>query len=174
MRAYFAGLAMQAMISKLGVVPNDKIAADSYALADAMVKTGEQEEKEQEITGQWRVMFIGGDRHGEIAAVESVPVIEHKNGQYHRHFLGLEGPGCFRMVYLWSELSAEDVVDLLFRSLSESEPPSAEGAVTLVNNNGRTILTIDNGITRLSIQVDKEVLALLAEGCANCFNSLNK
>ena len=168
-RSYFAGQAMQALLAADGRRSFAEIAREAFGLADEMI----QHEKSEEDGGMWTAMFIGGPRHCETCSMESVPVVECPPGQYHRHFLGLEDV-CYKLVYIWSELSAEDVVDLVMSAISQSPTPSEEGVVSLGNDKGRTRLTIDDGIRRMSVMLNKEAVALLAEGCSVCFNELEE
>jgi hypothetical protein len=167
-RNYFAGQAMMMLMSQDGW-SFSQVARDAYMLADEMLRQ-ENAEKEDE-DGEWTVMFIGGPRHGETIRMESVPVVECESGQYHRHFLGLEHD-IFKMVYIWSELSAEDVVDLVINSIKQSPAPSDEGVVTLGVDGSKARLNLDDGIRSMSVTLTKEAVGLLAEGLAVCFSEL--
>lgn len=173
LRDWFAGMAMQGILSSDTelFLKTEDIADIAYGQADEMIE--QRNKKQDEDGGNWSAMFIGGDQHGTIFNTESVPVIECADGQYHRHFLGLEGL-CFKLVYIWSELSSEKVVDLMFDSISKTPTPAREGVVTLCNTDGKTQLVVDDGVRRMTVVMDKTMLALLAEGCADCFNALDK
>jgi hypothetical protein len=102
----------------------EAIASDAYCIADAMMTERERKEKQLELKSkpekqtEHNVPFIGGPWHGVPQLMTNLqPFIELEDGQYHRHYLGIEGK-YFHVVYIWSELHAEEAVDLLFRDMA--------------------------------------------------------
>lgn len=170
LRDYFAARAMQALITVAGSQGTD-VASSAYSMADAMLsERGIGCTSDDEADGEsWMVMFIGGPRHGEKCEMRDEPVIECDPGQYHRHFLGLENL-CYKMVYVWSELHAEEVVDLVLEAIEDSNEPSSSGNVDVVVADGVTRLTVSDGVKYVTLALDKEAAGLLAEELAKAFN----
>lgn len=179
LRDYFAAKAMQAIISgnsKNGVLSysEDAVAYDAYGMADAMLKErgwmmATDKDLNHTESSEWHVMFIGGPRHGEQCEMEDFPFIDHPPGQYHRHFLGIED-ACFKMVYVWSELHAEEVVDMVLQAVEDSNKPSESGNVDISTVDGKTRLTVSDGIKYVTLCLDKDAVGLLVDELAEAFN----
>lgn len=131
LRDYFAANAMSAILSNRhfwSEVSHDseydvKMTANSaYSYADAMLTARGVGIKEpnptysnplEEITRQ---LFIGGPWHGKHRFDVNAQYIECPPGQYHRHAFGVEGK-LFKTIYVWSELHAEEAVDLILSTV---------------------------------------------------------
>ncbi len=168
LRDYFAARAMQALVA---TNKTDDVAVDAYEIADKMLekRNSESSPVDDSDSEKWMVMFIGGPRHGEKCETIDDPVIDCEPGQYHRHFLGLEN-ACYQMVYVWSELHAEEVVDMVLQAVEDSNKPSESGNVDISTVDGQTRLTVSDGIKYVTLCLDKEAVGLLVDELAESFN----
>lgn len=89
-----------------------EVAEASYMMADAMMAARELGLKQPNPADIDRYLFVGGPWHGKYLLGENAPYVVCEPGQYHRHAFGIEGQ-MTKAVYVWSELHAEEAVDLV-------------------------------------------------------------
>lgn len=111
-RDFFAGMALAGTLAYKGEVNIE----GCYKIADKMLafrKSGDLNSLDLA-----EAVFIGGPWDGQVRRVDGEHSIDCDPGQYHRQFLGLDGK-CFEMVYVWSELHAEEAVDLVIKEITK-------------------------------------------------------
>jgi hypothetical protein len=91
----------------------EKLGIESYVIADSMLFARELRMKQPNPAADIdRYLFVGGPWHGKYLLGENAPYVVCEPGQYHRHAFGIEGQ-ITKAVYVWSELHAEEAVDLV-------------------------------------------------------------
>ena len=191
LRDYFAARAMQAILAgkaKKGVVsdlPLPRIAISAYDMADAMIEAREDDKEDEDDEGYfsseyqrtpegyvWKVLFIGGPRHGEVCQVIEKNAIKCEGGFYKKAYLGIEY-SAYKMVYIWSGMHDSEVIDFVFDAITNASKCREDESLFEVHVAGQTTkLSITNGKQSLGVLFDKQALGEVGEGLTKVYNDL--
>ena len=126
-----------------------------------------------ESSDSYRCLFIGGPWHREIREVPlHVESVECEPGEYREYYLGFEG-GCMEAVYVWSGMHLNEALQMVTQAVKYWGPlPERESSIELLTTQGRTRLRVGDGVSEISIELDKDQVWELIEGLTAAFNEM--